>query len=272
MRIVKTVADFPANATIKTGFVPTLGALHEGHLSLIRRSKAENDRTVVSIFVNPTQFGPNEDYSKYPRPFERDCELANSAGVDIVFAPDSSEIYGDNASSIKIPYVTELYEGALRPGHFDGVATIVAKLFNIVGPNCAYFGEKDLQQCSVIHKLVSDLNFRIKIIVCDTVREEDGLALSSRNAYLDGANRNLAPLLYKTLCEARASILEGNSFTQVQQHAKDLLASNSFMVDYFDLVDRSTMHPIEEANERASLIVAAKLGTTRLIDNVRIIG
>lgn len=272
MRIVKTAADFPANATIKTGFVPTMGALHEGHLSLIKRSKAENDRTVVSIFVNPTQFGPNEDYSKYPRPFERDCELANSAGVDIVFAPESREMYGDNSSNIHIPYVTELYEGSVRPGHFDGVATIVAKLFNIVGPNCAYFGEKDLQQCAVIHKLVYDLNFRIKIIVCETAREEDGLAMSSRNVYLDEANRDLAPLLFQTLSEAKASILEGIPFAQVQQKAKDLLTKSSFKVDYFDLVDRTTMHPIEEANDHASLIVAAKLGTTRLIDNVRVIG
>lgn len=272
MRIIKSPQDFPANSSIKTGFVPTMGALHEGHVSLIRRSKSENDRTVVSIFVNPTQFGPNEDYERYPRPFEQDCEAANSAGADLVFSPESNEIYTPHSSMIHVPYVTDLYEGSIRPEHFDGVATIVAKLFNIVTPNSAYFGEKDLQQCAVVRKMVDDLNFGTKIIVCDTLREEDGLAMSSRNAYLSPEHRNLAPLIYQSLLDAKTEILDGLAPNLVQQKYIEKLKNNSFEVDYFELVDRSSMHPISEPNEQASLIVAARLGTTRLIDNVRVVG
>ena len=272
MRIVKSTSNFPANASIRTGFVPTLGALHAGHLSLIERSKSENDRTIVSIFVNPTQFGPNEDFTKYPRPFEADCELATSTGADIVFAPSAEEIYSDHASLIHVPYVTDLFEGALRPGHFDGVATIVAKLFNIVGPNYAYFGEKDLQQCAVIKKFVEDFNFGTKIVICDTIREEDGLAMSSRNSYLSPKERTLAPLIFQRLTEAKADILQGKDIASTLKSAKKSLESSSFKLDYFELVDRSTMHPILETNENASLIVAAKLGSTRLIDNIRVIG
>jgi pantoate--beta-alanine ligase len=272
LRIVNSIADFPANSTIGTGFVPTMGALHEGHLSLIRRSKSENDRTVVSIFVNPTQFGPSEDFGKYPRPFEKDCELASAAGADIVFAPEPSAIYGERPSMIHVPYVTELFEGRVRPGHFDGVATIVAKLFNIVSPKNVYFGEKDLQQCAVVQKLVSDFNCSIKIIICETLREEDGLAKSSRNVYLSERDRQVAPLLYETLVEAKTAILSGKSSSRVQSESIDFLVRNSFEVDYFELVDRLTMHPVIAPSDHASLIVAAKLGTTRLIDNIRVMG
>ena len=249
-----------------------MGALHEGHLSLIRRSKNENVRTVVSIFVNPTQFGPNEDFSKYPRPFEQDCEKAAAAGADIIFAPERDEIYSENPSLIHIPFVTELFEGALRPGHFDGVATIVAKLFNIVSPKNVYFGEKDLQQCAVIRKLVKDLNFPINIIICETLRELSGLAKSSRNIYLSEKEMLLAPLLHQCLNDAKTAILAGNPSSNILHQQIDFLTENSFKVDYFELVDRLTMQPIIEPNQHASLIVAAKLGTTRLIDNVRIIG
>lgn len=272
MRIVKAVSDFPANASIKTGFVPTLGALHEGHLSLIRRSKAENDRTVVSIFVNPTQFGPNEDFTKYPRPFERDCELANSAGADIIFAPDSNNIYTEHSTSIHVPYVTDLFEGEIRPQHFDGVATIVAKLFNIVSPNHAYFGEKDLQQCAVVSKLIADLNLNVKLIICPTLREENGLAMSSRNAYLSEEERDIAASLFVALNTSRDEILSGVPVQESLAKATKGLTAKSFKVDYLELVDRTTMHPISVTNEHASLIIAAKLGTTRLIDNVRVVG
>jgi pantoate--beta-alanine ligase len=268
LRIVQSISDFPANPLIRTGFVPTLGALHEGHLSLIRRSKVENDRTIVSIFVNPTQFGPNEDFSKYPRTLEKDCELATAAGADIIFAPEQSTIYGENPSLIHVPFVTDLYEGAIRPGHFDGVATIVAKLFNLVSPKNAYFGEKDLQQCAVINKVACDFNFPINIIICDTVREESGLARSSRNAYLTSEESEKAPLLYNSLIEAKFAILEGKASKDILHQSVEFLTKNSFTVDYFDLVDRHTMHPIISPNQNASLIVAAKLGTTRLIDNV----
>lgn len=272
MRLIKTAADFPANVTIRTGFVPTMGALHEGHLSLIRRSKAENDRTVVSIFVNPTQFGPGEDFSSYPRPVERDYELASAAGADLIFAPNEKEIYGDHSSVIHVPYVTDLFEGAIRPGHFDGVATVVAKLFNIVSPKNAYFGEKDLQQCAVIRRAVSDLFMSINIIICETIREESGLAKSSRNEYLTLEEQEIAPLLHRALVEAKTRINAGDSASKTLKNQREYLSANSFAVDYFELVDRETMHPIVKANDNASLIVAAKLGTTRLIDNIRVLG
>ena len=249
-----------------------MGALHEGHLSLIERCKQENDRTVVSIFVNPTQFGPNEDFSKYPRPIERDLDLATTAGADIVFVPERNEIYGESNSSIHVPVVSELYEGAIRPGHFDGVATVVAKLFNIVSPKNVYFGEKDIQQCAVIRKLITDLNFSINMIICETFRESTGLAKSSRNIYLSESDALIAPILFSTLKSARTQITESKNVPEILQNCIKTLTEQSFLVDYFDLVDRRLMQPIATPNEYASLIVAAKLGSTRLIDNIRVIG
>lgn len=272
MRIIRSIAEFPANPMIGTGFVPTMGALHEGHLSLIQKSKSENDRTVVSIFVNPTQFRPGEDLEKYPRRFEKDCEMAASAGADLIFAPSTKEIYGEFPTKIHVPFVTEMFEGTTRPGHFEGVATIVAKLFNIVSPKNAYFGEKDLQQCSVIKKLVKDLNFSINIIICDTFREESGLAKSSRNAYLSEDELRVAPLLYKALIEAKTALINGTSCQITIENSKSFLTNNIFSVDYFELVDRETMQPLIAINDHASLIVAASLGATRLIDNVRVVG
>ena len=249
-----------------------MGALHDGHLSLIKKSKSENERTVVSIFVNPTQFRPGEDLDKYPRPFEKDCEMAASAGADLIFAPSTEEMYSEFPTRIHVPFVTEMFEGATRPGHFDGVATIVAKLFNIVYPKNAYFGEKDLQQCAVIKKLVKDLNFEINIIICETFREESGLAKSSRNAYLSEDELRVAPLLHKSLIEAKTAIVNGTSCHIAIENSKSYLGNNSFQVDYFELVNRETMHPLIAINDHASLIVAANLGTTRLIDNVRVVG
>jgi pantoate--beta-alanine ligase len=199
---------------------------------------------------------------------EQDCELATSAGADIIFAPEQSAVYGENPSIIQVPFVTELYEGAIRPGHFDGVATIVAKLFNLVSPKNAYFGEKDLQQCAVIKKMTKDLNFPINIIVCDTVREESGLAKSSRNSYLSSDELEKAPMLYKTLIESKNALLMGNPPQDILHQSVEFLSHNSFVVDYFELVDRLTMHPVLTPNQDSSLIVAAKLGTTRLIDNL----
>ena len=272
MRIVRSIQEFPANPSILTGFVPTMGALHEGHLSLIERSKRENDRTVVSIFVNPTQFGPDEDFNRYPRPLEHDCNIASAAGADLIFAPDTSELYGEYPAMIHVPYVTEFFEGALRPGHFDGVATIVAKLFNIVSPKNVYFGEKDLQQCATIGKLVADFDFKINIITCETIRETSGLAKSSRNIYLSESELLVAPQLYQTILEAKSRIIAGDSLVHILGSSIKSLQSKSFRVDYLDLVDRVTMHPISEANDHASLIVAATLGRTRLIDNLRVTG
>ena len=249
-----------------------MGALHEGHLSLIRRSKAENDRTVVSIFVNPTQFGPGEDFNTYPRPIEHDYEVATAAGADIIFAPEADTLYGESPSMIHVPLVTELFEGATRPGHFDGVATIVAKLLNIVSPKNAYFGEKDLQQCAVIRKMARDFNIPINIIICETVREKSGLAMSSRNAYLSADETQIAPQLYLSLVQAKSRILAGDSPSEILRNSVETLRSKSFDVDYFELIDRLTMHHIAEPNDNASLIVAAKLGRTRLIDNLRVVG
>ena len=249
-----------------------MGALHEGHASLIQRSKQENDRTVVSIFVNPTQFGPKEDFTKYPRPIEQDYALAASAGADIVFAPTVKEMYSKTSTSVHVPIVSELYEGALRPGHFDGVATIVSKLFNIVSPKNAYFGEKDIQQCAVINKLVAELNFSVNVILCETIREASGLAKSSRNAYLSESETRRAPLIYQTLNGARSEILAGKFVPEILQNCVKNLQEQSFQVEYFELVDRTSMQPTINPNEYASLIVAAKLGTTRLIDNIRVVG
>jgi pantoate--beta-alanine ligase len=249
-----------------------MGAFHEGHVSLIERSKRENDRTVVSIFVNPTQFGPNEDFKKYPRTIELDYVLASAAGADIVFAPETNEMYGESSTVIHVPSVTELYEGAIRPGHFDGVATIVTKLFNIVSPKNVYFGEKDLQQCAVIRKLIADLKFDINMTVCDTCRESSGLAKSSRNIYLSESEFLIAPTLYLVLTEARNDILKGKNVPEILLKCIKKLQEQSFLVDYLDLVDRRLMRPINAPNEYASVIVAAKLGATRLIDNIKLIG
>jgi pantoate--beta-alanine ligase len=270
--VAKSVKEYPVNHSIRTGFVPTMGALHEGHLSLIRHAATENDRVVVSIFVNPTQFGPQEDFHKYPRPFERDCELAVGAGAQIIFSPTVEEMYPSNPSLIHIPVVTDTFEGAHRPGHFDGVATIVSKLFNIVNPTKAYFGMKDLQQCAVIRKLVNDLNHRVEVDFRDTLRESNGLAMSSRNAYLSPSDRAIAPKIYQILCQSKSDLLRGFEPKSVLESALASLNDFGFSVDYFELVNWSDMQPTETISDDSFLVVAARLGKTRLIDNLKIIG
>jgi pantoate--beta-alanine ligase len=270
--VVKSIGDLKREPLNSIGFVPTMGALHAGHLSLIERAKQENDRVVVSVFVNPTQFGPNEDLSKYPRPFERDCELAEKAGADIIFSPSVEEIYPTNPTMIHVPIVTHFLEGEFRPGHFDGVATIVSKLFNIVQPTRAYFGLKDLQQCAVIRKLVKDLNHAVELIFCDTVRELDGLAMSSRNAYLSQSDREIAPQIYRILRLCQADLLNHIEPKLALSSSMGQLLDNGFEPDYFALVDWNTMSPTEVIDENSFLVVAARLGTTRLIDNLKLLG
>lgn len=271
MRIIRKVAEMAAFDANHAGLVPTMGAFHEGHLSLMRKAKAENGSCVVSLFVNPTQFGPNEDLSRYPRPFERDVQLAEEAGVDILFAPEAGDMYPGHPTVVRVPAVSELWEGAHRPGHFDGVATVVLKLFNIVGPKRAYFGQKDLQQCLVIRKMVNDLNVQIHLSFEATIRESDGLAMSSRNVYLSPQDR-LAAVLLPTSLQRLAEKLQHSS--KSESEVETLLAqerceleSGGFKVDYFALASLPDLQPTLDPSEPSALIAAARIGSTRLIDN-----
>jgi len=268
LRIVQRISEIGTRGQSSVGFVPTMGALHEGHAALLRRSRSENEISVLSIFVNPTQFGPNEDYSRYPRTLEADLAIAERCGVDIVFLPEVEEMYPDHHIKLQVFGVTERWEGAKRPGHFDGVATVVAKLFGAVLPTRAYFGQKDLQQCQVVRTMVTGLNLPIALVICETVREADGLAMSSRNRYLSPTERELAPQLYRKLSEAKSMIAQGSSVRATLADAIKELSSNGFVVDYFDYVDLPAMLPLVTLQQDSALICAAKLGTTRLIDNV----
>ncbi|MEI7575948.1 MAG: pantoate--beta-alanine ligase [Armatimonadota bacterium] len=267
MTIVRTVAEYCALSLTDVGFVPTMGALHAGHCELIKATSSHQNR-VVSIFVNPTQFGPNEDLTRYPRPFERDVELASEAGANVIFAPTVEEMYPSHPTMIHVPIVTEHFEGSSRPGHFHGVATIVAKLFGIVQPTTAYFGQKDLQQCAVITKMVKDLNLPVQIQIEPTIREADGLAMSSRNVYLTPEQRSKAPQIYRQLCVASDAIWLGANIHQVLEDSIQALNAGGFEVDYFALIERNGFAPTHSLNSNLALITAAKLGTTRLIDNV----
>lgn len=271
MRIASDISDLAIPTNLRIGFVPTMGALHAGHLELVRIAKRESDFVVVSIFVNPTQFGKGEDFDKYPRNLERDSALAEEAGADLIFSPSVATMYPNSPTHVHVPVVTERWEGAFRPGHFDGVATIVAKLFNIVRPSVAFFGQKDLQQCLVIQRMVSDLNFPIQLRFVPTFREADGLAMSSRNVYLSEEHRALAPEIYRTLLQTAKLIESVGSETRdipiALVRGRDHLASCGFDVHYFDLVELANLEPIEELGKSAALITAAKLGSTRLIDN-----
>jgi pantoate--beta-alanine ligase len=265
MKIARSILELDFSQS-PVGFVPTMGALHEGHLSLMRRAKDECGACVASIFVNPTQFGPNEDFDKYPRDEARDFELCKAAGVDAVFCPTVTEMYNGSCTTVRVTGVADLWEGPLRPGHFEGVATVVHKLFGMVRPSHAYFGLKDFQQCRVIAKMTADLYLPIKLVFCETVRESDGLAMSSRNRYLSADERAIAPQIHATLqdisCGARAAALP----TLLEQ-GKTYLTNAGFRVEYLAAVNRE-MEPIESPEPEARLIVAAWLGRTRLIDNL----
>lgn len=252
------------------GFVPTMGALHDGHLSLVRRCRAENDFTVVSIFVNPAQFGPSEDLDTYPRTFEADCAALQALGCDLVFAPRTGDMYaGDHSTWVIVEGLTEPLCGRFRPGHFRGVTTVVAKLFNIVRPDRAYFGEKDYQQLKVIERMVRDLNFGIEIVPCPTVREADGLAMSSRNSYLSAEERAVAPALYAALAKAAEAVRAGASGREAEEIVRREIASvPAFELQYVEAVHPETLEPATWAGPPMVIAAAAFLGRTRLIDNV----
>jgi pantoate--beta-alanine ligase len=252
------------------GFVPTMGALHEGHLSLVRAARAECDVVAVSIFVNPTQFGPNEDYAKYPRTLEQDCRLLEREGVHLVFAPTADEMYPEGASTfVLVEGVSERLDGASRPGHFRGVATVVSKLFHIVCPHKAYFGQKDAAQVAVLRKMVRDLNFPVQLVVCPTVREADGLAMSSRNRYLSPEERRQALVLSRSLKRVEEIVEQGERAAhRLIAAAREVFAEEpSVRVDYISVVDPDTLKEVSEVSTGTLVALAAFVGGTRLIDN-----
>lgn len=271
LEIREKIQQYKGQGLKTVGFVPTMGFLHKGHESLIEKARKENDIVVVSIFVNPTQFGPNEDFEKYPRDIEKDSSICKRAGVDIIFCPEVLEMYkGLNFTSISVDTISEVLCGRSRPGHFNGVCTVVAKLFNIVMPNRAYFGEKDFQQLMVIKKMVNDLNFDIEIVPCPTIREEDGLAMSSRNSYLNLEERRAALILNKSLKEA---------FNMMKGGEKDLLKIKDFIIseiknekigriDYVEAMDLNTLKEALVINGPVLIALAVYFGKTRLIDNI----
>ncbi len=256
------------------GFVPTMGFLHAGHMSLVERARRENDLVVVSIFVNPTQFGPNEDYHAYPRDEKRDLAMLEQAGVDIAFLPAADEMYPKGFSTYVLQEgtLTGTLCGRSRPGHFRGVTTIVAKLFNLVRPDQAYFGQKDAQQVAVIRQMVKDLNFDVRIVDCPIVREPDGLALSSRNTYLDPDQRRDARVISQALFEARAAIESGQrDAAAVRELVRSRIASvPSVMIDYVEVVDADDLTPLQRLRGRVMIAVAVKIGRPRLIDNIQL--
>ncbi len=255
----------------RIGFVPTMGALHDGHLSLVRQSKKENDITVVSIFVNPTQFGPNEDYQRYPRPFEKDKELLEKEEVDYLFYPSVEDMYPEGYETyVILEKLPNHLCGLSRPGHFKGVATVVTKLFNIVQPDRAYFGQKDYQQAKIIQKMVRDLNFPIQIVMMPIVRESNGLAMSSRNTYLSEKERNDATVLYRSLRKAKEMILSGEKdVSKIKEEMKKIISSVNSRIDYIEIVDPETLESLEiiPKNGKVVVAVAVFIGSARLIDN-----
>jgi pantoate--beta-alanine ligase len=261
------------NPSLTWGLVPTMGFLHEGHLSLARLALAENDKTAVSIFVNPAQFAPGEDLSSYPRSLERDLALLEALGVDLVFTPNDDVIYPpDFQTTISLSRVTQPLEGSSRPTHFAGVATVVAKLFNIVQPSRAYFGQKDVQQTIVLRQLVRDLNFNLEIVVGPTVREPDGLAMSSRNAYLTKKQRQAAPILYRALNAAQMALEAGERSGHVlRQLMRDMMtAVPQARIDYVSAANPRTLDELDVVEDGVLLSTALFFGKTRLIDNILI--
>jgi pantoate--beta-alanine ligase len=279
MLTIRPAADLRAELTLwaargKTvGFVPTMGALHEGHLSLVRLAKEHTDRVVASVFVNPTQFGPNEDFARYPRQPERDAEMLASAGCDLLFLPEVETIYPEGHATFVEPSGPAIgLEGTFRPGHFRGVATVVAQLFNLVRPDVAVFGQKDAQQLAVIRRLVKDLHFPIQIVGAPTLREDDGLAMSSRNAYLQGEERRAATVLYRALTAAATALAGGERSGDVlRQTMHAVLASEPLVeIEYAEVVDAETFQPVPLALGELVLPIAVRLGKTRLIDNFQL--
>ena len=273
---LRSLLDTERGAGRSVGFVPTLGFLHEGHTSLMRAARAASDVVVASIFVNPLQFAADEDLDDYPRDIGRDTALAEDAGVDVLFLPSVSEMYPQPVqTTVSVAGVSERFEGESRPTHFAGVATVVAKLFSIVGPCSAYFGEKDFQQLAVVRRMAADLSMPVDVVGCETVREDDGLAMSSRNAYLTGPQRAAAPVVHRALCSGAAAVMAGERDPSA---VRDLMAGivatqPEAELDYADVVDAATLStpPALDATVSSGdlrLLTAVRFGTTRLIDNV----
>jgi pantoate--beta-alanine ligase len=256
------------------GFVPTMGFLHEGHLSLMRRARGECDLVVVSVFVNPAQFGPNEDFGRYPRDEEGDRIKCESAGADILFLPEVAEMYPEKpAVFVVVEGLSDVLEGAVRPNHFRGVATVVAKLFNIVKPHKAYFGQKDYQQCAVIKRMTQGLHLDVEIAALPTVREPDGLAMSSRNSYLNAEQRRAASIIHRALAAARRLIEAGRKDpAELKQAVREMLhQEHRLVIDYVEVADSESLEPLVSAKDRMVLLVAVRLGSTRLIDNLPVL-
>jgi pantoate--beta-alanine ligase len=294
LKVITTIEEIRAaslalrRAGKRLGLVPTMGALHEGHLSLVQAARAQCDAVAASIFVNPTQFGPNEDLAKYPRPFERDREMLEREGIEILFAPTMEEMYPTESrvpspelqtnksvlpgavTWVTVEGLSGKLDGRSRPTHFRGVTTVVAKLFHIVEPDVAFFGQKDAAQLAVIRRMVRDLNFPVEIVACPIVREADGLAMSSRNAYLDAKQRKEALVLHRALMRveelARAGELDAAKL--VAAGREEMASEKSVRLDYFEIVNPETLDPVADVNAGALVAVAAYVGTTRLIDNV----
>jgi pantoate--beta-alanine ligase len=278
MQIIRRLSDLPAallawrEAGQAIALVPTMGALHAGHLALIDAAKAEADRVVASIFVNPLQFGPTEDLDRYPRQEAEDAELLEQRGCDLLWMPTADQLYPPGfATTVSVSGVSERWDGAARPGHFAGVATVVAKLFTAVRPDLAFFGEKDFQQLAVIRRMSADLGLDVTVRGVPTVRDADGLALSSRNAYLDADERKRALALPHALEQAREAILGGEPVDAALDNARRTMSQAGFNpIDYVALVDSETLDPLEVPSGKMRLIAAAVIGTTRLIDNIRV--
>jgi pantoate--beta-alanine ligase len=278
MTICKTAAEVRAHRRARgqgssLGFVPTMGALHEGHLSLVRAAREHSDTVAVSIFVNPAQFAPHEDLDQYPRPLERDRELLSQEGVDLLFVPANEEMYPPGSSTwVEVDGWGDKLCGRSRPGHFRGVTTVVAKLLHIVQPDCAFFGQKDAAQVAIIRRMVRDLHLPVEILVCPIVREPDGLAMSSRNAYLDRQQRNSALALYRSLIRVQQDFSAGerNAARLIAAGRGTFSAEPSVRLDYLEIVDPLTLDPLAEVDQPALVAVAAFVGTTRLIDNLEL--
>jgi pantoate--beta-alanine ligase len=280
MKVITTITEMRSLAESlrregkRIGFVPTMGFLHEGHLSLMRAARQENDIVVASIFVNPAQFGPKEDLARYPRDAEGDRKKCESVGVDIVFTPSAEEMYPEKPGVfVAVEGLSDILEGAIRPGHFRGVATVVAKLFHIVQPHRAYFGQKDYQQCAVIKRMKKGLDLDVEVAVLPTMREPDGLAMSSRNSYLNAEQRKKAACLFRALTAAEKLVRSGvREPEKVRQKMRAvMLAEKDVQIEYVEVSDPDTLEPIRTMQERIVLLVAARIGTTRLIDNLLVV-
>src|SRR4030042_244135 len=274
MQIAKSIAEmkaFRVKSHGSVGFVPTMGYLHQGHLVLVKQARAENSAVVVSIFVNPTQFGPTEDFKTYPRDTERDLAMLEKEKTDIVFTPSAEEMYPEGFNSwVEVEKVTERLEGSYRPGHFKGVATVVAKLFNMVEPTRAYFGQKDAQQALVIKKMVADLNMNLEVIAAPTVRESDGLAMSSRNVYLNPQERQASIVLFKALTLAQNLLRKGEKNAErIRQEMTSLISEEQLAkIEYVSIADAQTLEELSEIDRPALASLAVRIGKTRLIDNI----